>query len=126
MRGHVTFLGWLHVVIGALELLAALAVLGVFGLVGGAGLLAGDPFAGGLAAVIGGVIALLVVVTALPNVIAGIGLLMHAGWGRWVAIAIAVFNLLKFPWGTALGVYTFLVLFDDEVKVLFRGERAYP
>ncbi len=126
MRGHVTFLGWLHVVIGGLELLAAVAVFGVFGLLGGAGVLAGDPFAGGLAAAIGGAIALLVALTAIPNVVAGIGLLTWASWGRWVAIAIGVFNLLKFPWGTALGVYTFLVLFDEEVKEVFRRGRAAP
>lgn len=117
MRGHVRFLGWLHIVLGALELLAALFI---FGIVGGVGWLTGDPLTGGVMTLIATVIGFAVALTALPNVIAGAGLLAFAGWARWLAIIIGVFNLVKFPWGTALGIYTFVILFDDETELLFR------
>jgi hypothetical protein len=41
---------------------------------------------------------------------AGWGLLHHAGWGRIVAIIAAILNLIKFPFGTALGIFTLVVL----------------
>ena len=41
---------------------------------------------------------------------AGWGLLEHTQWGRLVAIVAAIFSLLKFPFGTALGIWTLVVL----------------
>jgi hypothetical protein len=41
---------------------------------------------------------------------AGWGLMEHAPWGRVVAIVAAILSLLKFPLGTALGIWTLVVL----------------
>ncbi len=41
---------------------------------------------------------------------AGWGLLQRAGWGRIVAIIAAILALLKFPLGTALGIWTLVML----------------
>jgi hypothetical protein len=41
---------------------------------------------------------------------AGWGLMEHARWGRLVAIVAAIFNILKFPFGTAIGIWTLVVL----------------
>jgi hypothetical protein len=41
---------------------------------------------------------------------AGWGLMEHEPWGRVVAIVAAIFCLLKFPLGTALGIWTLVVL----------------
>jgi len=43
-------------------------------------------------------------------VCAGWGLMQHAQWGRMVAIVAAIFSLLKFPVGTAMGIWTLVVL----------------
>lgn len=43
-------------------------------------------------------------------VCAGWGLMQHAQWGRMVAIVAAIFSLLKFPFGTAMGIWTLVVL----------------
>jgi hypothetical protein len=51
----------------------------------------------------------LVLRTALA-LAAGWGLMEHAQWGRVVAIVAAVLSLLKFPFGTALGIWTLVVL----------------
>lgn len=47
---------------------------------------------------------------AVLAVVAGWGLLEHAQWGRIVAIIAAILSLLKFPFGTALGIFTLIVL----------------
>ncbi len=43
-------------------------------------------------------------------VCAGWGLMQHAQWGRMVAIVAAIFSILKFPLGTAMGIWTLVVL----------------
>jgi hypothetical protein len=50
------------------------------------------------------------VVRAVLALAAAWGLWEHAPWGRVVAIVAAFFNLLKFPFGTALGIWTLVVL----------------
>ena len=56
---------------------------------------------------------------ALLSVIAGWGLIEHTQWGRILAIIVAVLNILKFPFGTALGIFTLVVLLG------FRNTRLY-
>ena len=41
---------------------------------------------------------------------AGWGLIERTQWGRIVAVIAAIFSLLKFPFGTALGIWTLVVL----------------
>ena len=43
-------------------------------------------------------------------VAAGWGLMEHAPWGRMVAIVAAFLSLLRFPFGTALGIWTLVML----------------
>src|SRR6185437_2949748 len=49
-----------------------------------------------------------ILIRASLAVAAGWGLLVHAGWGRPVAILAALFSLIKFPLGTALGIFTLI------------------
>ncbi len=42
--------------------------------------------------------------------VAAWGLMEHTQWGRIVAIVAAILSLLKFPFGTALGIWTLVVL----------------
>lgn len=51
----------------------------------------------------------IIVRTALAF-LAGWGLTEHTQWGRIVAIVAAFLSLLKFPFGTALGIWTLVVL----------------
>ncbi len=55
-------------------------------------------------------VAVATVFTAALALIAGYGLLQRKPWGRVVAIVAAVLALIKFPFGTALGIYTLWVL----------------
>ncbi len=119
MSNHVRILAWLHVGLGALDLLVALGVFVLFAGIGAFGAMFGDPgtalASGGIAVLIGFVVAL----TAVPNLLAGMGLLAHANWGRWLAILLGVVNVFKFPYGTALAIYTFWVLFNERTRPLF-------
>lgn len=49
----------------------------------------------------------------------GWGLYERAPWGRIVAVIAAVFSLLKFPFGTALGIWTLVMLLGYRNTTLY-------
>jgi len=109
MRKHVTILGWLYIVIGALGVLGALVA---FGVLSGIGFLSGDFQAFGIMSLIGGLAGVYLTIVSLPNIICGVGLLRD--WGGWVlilAVILGLLNLPNFPFGSVLGVYTFWVVY---------------
>lgn len=109
MRKHVRILGWLQIILGMLDLLMGLAA---FGVLSGMGVLSGDITAFGVLSLMGGFVGIFMLIMALPNLIVGLGLLMN--WGGWVillAVVVGLFNLAKFPWGTAIGLYTFWIAY---------------
>ena len=52
----------------------------------------------------------MLLIRSLLAFVAGWGLMERAPWGRIVAIVAAFLNILKFPFGTALGIWTLVVL----------------
>jgi hypothetical protein len=61
----------------------------------------------------------MIVVRAGLACVAGWGLMEHAQWGRVVAIVAAFLCLLKFPFGTALGIWTLVVLMGYRNTTLY-------
>jgi len=107
MGKHVRILGWLQLVLGVIDLLIGLAA---FGVLSGVGVLSGDAATFGIMSIIGGLAGAFMLVMAVPNLLCGIGLLRN--WGGWViilAVILGVFNLFKFPHGTAIALYTFWI-----------------
>lgn len=107
MQKHVRFLGWLQIGLGILDLLIGLAV---FGVLSGVGFLSGELLTLGFLSALGGVVGIIMLIMALPNIICGIGLLRN--WGGWVillAVFLGVLNFWKFPFGTAIALYTFWI-----------------
>ncbi len=59
---------------------------------------------------------------ALPEVIGGIGLLKKKEWARILVLVLCFLNLVAIPLGTALSIYTFIILFKDETIELFKAK----
>lgn len=59
------------------------------------------------------------VARALLAAAAGWGLMERTSWGRIVAIVAAIFSLLKFPFGTALGIWTLVMLLGYRNATLY-------
>ena len=122
MSLHIDVLGRLHVLWGAFGLLvgAALFILGFgtnaalddLGIAGPAGRAAVGVFV---------VFAVAFVVGGLASCLVGVALGRRLPFARLSALAIAVPNLVLAPFGTALGVYTFWVLLNDEARQAFGG-----
>jgi hypothetical protein len=51
--------------------------------------------------------------------VAGWGLMEHAQWGRVVAIVAAILSMLKFPFGTAMGIWTLVMLLGYRNSTLY-------
>ena len=124
METHVKILGILHIVFGALGLLAGLFVLvlfgGIAGLVGAfgdGGSFVAIPILGG----IGALVFLVTMVLSLPGFIAGIGLVRFRPWARILTIILSALHLLNFPFGTAIGIYGLWALLSVEGQRLFNG-----
>ena len=129
METHVKVLGALQVAFGAIGLLGALLLVFVFG--GAAGIVgaSGDPQASVAVPIIGvtgmALVAFLLL-TSLPGVIIGIGLLRLRPWARIAGIVISIVALLMIPFGTIVGVYGLWVLFSKDSERLFTPAVAKP
>ena len=123
MATHVKTLAILHIVLGALTVLAGIIVLVAFGGMASFIHVSGDgdrALAAPLLTGLGGLIFLGLAVLGIPAIIAGIGLLEFRPWGRMLGIVISALDLIHFPLGTALGIYGLWVLLSPEGEQLFR------
>lgn len=125
---HNKYLGWSHLGYGAIFLLFTLLIMGFFGVAMIGAMLSG-PSAGAaelfmilfvwlfIAVVYGAMI--------IPSFIAGYGLLKRKRWARTWAIIAGVVAAMSFPFGTAVCVYTFWMLFSEPGKILFDQNNNY-
>jgi hypothetical protein len=121
MAQHVKILGILHIVFGAMGVFGAIIVLLIFGGI--------SAFVGmsdhsldvpaPLFGLIGGFVFILVLALSLPGLIIGIGLVQFKPWARMGGIILSAFDLLGFPFHTALGVYGLWVLLNRETEQMF-------
>jgi len=68
-------------------------------------------------------VSIFLAVFSAPEIIGGIGLLKRKEWGRILVLVVSFFNLVNFPLGTALGVYSFIILLKEETVRLFASEQ---
>jgi hypothetical protein len=121
MDRHFSILAALYIAYSALSVLAAAIV---FAVITGGGLLSRDPTAIAVTTTVAMAIAWFLVMTAVPGLIGGVGLLKRKPWSRILLIVLGILHLLDFPLGTALGVYTLIVLTKPEAAALLRGSPA--
>ena len=122
MDTHVKVLGAIQVAFGAMGVMLALLMIFVFG--GAAGIVgaSGDPEAAIAVPIIGLTGTALVgflLMTSLPSVIVGIGLLRLRPWSRIAGIVISIIALMMIPFGTIVGAYGLWVLFSKDTERLF-------
>jgi hypothetical protein len=64
------------------------------------------------------------VIISIPGIIAGFGLYKRYEWGRILTIVISVFEVLSFPLGTVLGIYSIWGLTQPEVVAIFNKKET--
>lgn len=115
-------------VLGGLNLMVAL-LMGV--LFGGGGIAIGvasggdedAAIAGGVIALFGVVFGVFVAVMSIPSLLTGWGLANRKGWARVLAMILGAFQVLSFPIGTLIGVWTIWLLMQPDVEREFATGR---
>jgi hypothetical protein len=67
-------------------------------------------------------VAIFLIILSVPKIIAGIGLMKKKEWGRILTLVVAFLSILNFPLGTALAIYSFVILIKDDTVQLFRSQ----
>lgn len=120
MERHIKLLGALYIIFGALFLIGAVVIY--FSLIA-AGVLSGDATAMFVTEIVGIVLGSFLLLVSIPGIIAGIGLLKYKPWAKTLALVIGIINLINFPIGTIIGVYTIWALMNSQTEKIF-AERA--
>ena len=112
---HIRTLGIIFICWGVLSILFGILMIMFFGFIS---MLADDPEAAIVLRIIGTIAVTFTLVTGIPEIIGGWGLLKKFSWSRILVIIMAAVNVIDFPLGTALGIYGFWVLFKEESKLI--------
>jgi O-antigen/teichoic acid export membrane protein len=85
----------------------------------GLGVVIDDPEAMYIIGTVLGGLGILVATLCILGIIGGFGLFTRSNWARILVLILSAIDLLNFPIGTALGVYTIWVLVQVETVALF-------
>ena len=119
MQDHVKIIGILWVVFGAFCLgLAFFALLFFFGV---AQIPNVEDVSPGILRLFGIIASSFLGLIAFPQIIGGLGLVRHKEWARILVLVLSFLSLVHVPFGTALGIYSMIILFNPETVRLFQG-----
>lgn len=120
MRPHVSLLGILQLVWGAIGfLLGGSTLMLTVGAVAIGLTSRAEGISAAATAAVFGVFSVALLLGGLANAWAGAALRRLEPSGRMVTLGLAVPNLFFLPFGTALAVYAFWVLLNDETRRMF-------
>jgi hypothetical protein len=126
MATHVKVLGVLHIVISACGIFLAFFLILVFGSAGGIVGASADAEGAAIAVPIIGLTGIglvsFILLTSIPGLIAGWGLLKFRPWARILGIVVSIFALFAIPIGTIIGVYGLWVLLNKDTERLFAAQ----
>jgi uncharacterized membrane protein (DUF2068 family) len=117
----------LLIVIAVWEILTAMPALITLALIGAFAYppiidLSGAGEVGGLVGL--SIVEAVLLVYCCLSIVAAIGLIVRAEWGRIAAIVHAAASLIQIPFGTIIGVLVIVYLTRPRIKAYFRGQDA--
>ena len=118
MEKHVTLVAVLNIAFGFLGIFLGIFV---FVVLVGAGIISQDPEALTITSIVGIAVGFFLILTSIPEVIGGFGLLKRRPWARVLVLIIAVLDLFMIPIGTIIGIYELWVLLNEDTAKLFRA-----
>ncbi len=113
MEKHIKLLGTLYIIFGSFFLVGAIIF---YLLITTAGVISGEDTAIFVTGLVGIVISSFLVLVSIPGIIGGIGLLKYKPWAKVLLLIIGIINLINFPLGTLLGIYTIWVLMNSQTE----------
>jgi len=116
MEKPINILAWIYIITSGLLLCGTFFMFG-FMMLGGLFSEEVDAFIA--MTVMAFFVAGMMLVFTLPGFIAGYGLLKRKSWSRPLTIVLGLLQLMSFPIGTVIGVYTFYVMFQNDANEFF-------
>lgn len=117
MERHINVVAALQIGFAVLGLLIAVLFFTFFHLLGD---FIDDQDANLVLGIIANVIMVVTIIFSIPGILAGIGLFKRKEWARILTLILSVLNLINFPLGTAVGIYSIWALVQPEVVEEFR------
>jgi hypothetical protein len=111
MNQHYKILGILFIVYAALTILIGFMVASFIHIIGSQHVVHEEEM---VLKFVTTFIPVILIVVSIPNIIAGIGLLAQKKWALVMAVILSVFNIMSFPFGTGLSMYSIYVLVKQE------------
>jgi len=121
MEKHVTLVAVINIAFGFLGIFLGFFI---FVILIGAGVLSHDPEALKITTIVGIAVASFLILTSIPEIIGGFGLLKRRPWARVLVLIIAVLDLMFIPIGTLIGIYELWVLLQEDTAKLFETSKA--
>ncbi len=121
MERHINVVAALQIAFSILGLIIAGVIFAAFHLIGD---FVDDKDANLVLGIIANVIMIAACILSIPGILAGVGLYKRKEWARILTLIISVLNLLSFPLGTALGVYSIWALVQPENIESFKNQQA--
>jgi hypothetical protein len=126
MNKHIQIVAALHIALGALSLLGAIAVFVVFGMATSVVISQGEHQAAGILGIVAVALGSFLAVLALPGIIGGWALFSGRSWGRPLVLVLGAIHLINIPLGTALGIYTLWALLHEPVSQVPGASTTQP
>jgi hypothetical protein len=117
MQDHVKIIGILWTVFGCISLIGAMVLFLI--LFGVSFFPHMEVEAATVLRIVGIALASFLALLGVPKIIGGIGLLKGQEWARILILVVSFLSLLNIPFGTALGVYSIVILLNKETAQLF-------
>ena len=115
---HKKVLGIIYVTMAAFTILIALFIRAIMGIVFGFAFEDAEPderrVGEFVMAITSFIPAVLIIFSAVPTMIAGIGLLARQGWATTFALIMGCLKLISIPIGTAIGIYAIWIYSEDQ------------
>ena len=119
MKKHVTVVGAIHIGIGVLSLIGAVAVFFALRFAMTMAGEAGENVGVDVIRFLSVSMPILILFMATLALVGGIGLFTYKPWARYLVIVVAALGCLFIPIGTLSGVYALWVLLQDDTVKLF-------
>ncbi len=117
MEKHVNVIAALQIGLSILRIIVVAVVFAILHFVGD---FADDMEAELVLSIVANIIMIVSLLLSLPGILAGIGLFRRKEWARILTLIISVLELISFPIGTAVGVYSIWALAQNETVELFK------
>jgi len=118
MENHINIVAALQIGFGIFRLIIVAIIFALLHFVGS---FSGQPETNLVLSIIANVIMIVFLLISAPGIIAGIGLFKRKEWARILTLIISVLDLINFPIGTAVGIYSIWALSQNETVALFKA-----